>query len=56
MIQVSRKRDRSTGLNNLKYSVVSHLNMTINRAPFHFVSVELDCDTNVTPFCDNPPK
>lgn len=55
-IQMSRKRDRTTGLNTLKYSILSHLNMTINGAPFHFVNVELACDTTVTPFCDVPPK
>ena len=45
-------RDRTTGLSTLKYSLVSHANMTINGAPFHFVSIELDCDTNVTPHCN----
>lgn len=30
--------------------------MTLNGAPFHFVDVELKCDYDATPFCDEPPK
>ena len=52
--QMSRRRDRSTGLNTLKYTVVSDIEMTVAGAPLHFVSVELECDYNLTPFCDAP--
>ena len=51
---MSRRRDRGTGLNTLKYTVVSDIKMTIAGAPLHFVSVELECDYNLTPFCDAP--
>ena len=54
MLQMSSKRDRRTGLNTLTYTKVSDLEITISGAPFHFVSVELDCDYKLTPFCDNP--
>lgn len=46
-------RDRTTGLSTLKYTLVSHVNMTINDAPFHFVNIELDCDRSITPHCDS---
>ena len=52
--QVSKKRDRVTGVRTVKYSVTSTVEMTIGGAPLNFVSVELVCDYNVTPFCDNP--
>ena len=52
--QMSRRRDRNTGLNTLKYTVVSDIEMTVAGAPLHFVSVELECDYNLTPFCDAP--
>lgn len=52
--EVSKKRDRVTGVNTVKYSVTSTVEMTIAGAPLHFVSVELECDYNSTPFCDNP--
>ena len=54
VFQMSRRRDRGTGLNTLKYTVVSDIKMTIAGAPLHFVSVELECDYNLTPFCDAP--
>jgi xylosylprotein 4-beta-galactosyltransferase len=44
-------KDRTSGLSSLQYTLVSHMNMTINNAPFHFVSIELHCDPDVTPAC-----
>jgi len=54
VFQMSRKRDRNTGLSTLKYEVVSDIEMTIAGAPLHFVSVKLECDYKLTPFCDAP--
>ena len=54
VLQMSSRRDRKTGLNTLTYTKVSDLEITISSAPFHFVSVELDCDYKLTPFCDTP--
>lgn len=51
---MSRRKDRRTGLSNVKYKLVSNIEVTVSGAPFNFVSVELDCDYKVTPFCDNP--
>ena len=50
-LQKSVMKDRSSGLSSLQYTLVSHVNMTINNAPFHFVSIELHCDPDVTPAC-----
>ena len=54
LFQMSRRRDRKTGLDSVKYKLVSDLEMTISGAPLNFVSVELECDYKVTPFCDTP--
>ncbi len=51
---MSRKKDRKTGVDSVKYKIVSNIEMTIDKAPLNFVSIELDCDYDVTPFCDNP--
>ena len=51
---MSRRRDRKTGADSVKYRIVSNLEMTISGAPLNFVNVELECDYNITPFCDNP--
>lgn len=53
-MQMSSRRDRRTGLSTLTYTKVSDLEITISGSPFHFVSVKLDCDYKLTPFCDNP--
>lgn len=53
-MQMSTRRDRKTGLNTLTYTKVHDLEITISGAPFHFVSVELNCDYKLTPFCDTP--
>lgn len=51
---MSRKRDKKTGVNTVKYSIVNIVNMTVSDAPLHFVNVELVCDYQETPFCDAP--
>ena len=51
---MSKKRDRKTGLSTVAYKTLSSLSMEISGAPLHFVSVELHCDHDLTPFCDNP--
>ena len=51
---MSRKRDRDTGLDTVKYTVVKQHNLTISGAPVKFVNVALDCDLSKTPFCVNP--
>lgn len=54
LLQVSTKRDRVTGVSTVKFKLVSKIEMTISGAPFNFVSVEVVCDYDLTPYCDNP--
>ncbi|KAL3270080.1 hypothetical protein HHI36_009138 [Cryptolaemus montrouzieri] len=50
--EVTRKRDRKTGLHNIKYEVTSWKNMTIDDVPFTIINIKLDCDFNKTPWCN----
>jgi len=50
----SFQRDRETGLTTLKYSVEKRTNVVINGAPCSIINVKLDCDVELTPWCDNP--
>lgn len=50
--EVTRHRDRQTGLSTVKYSVQSRREMTIDGAPFTLLNVVLECDKEVTPWCD----
>ncbi|EFA09998.1 Beta-1,4-galactosyltransferase 7-like Protein [Tribolium castaneum] len=50
--EVTRRRDRQTGLHDVKYKVVSYKSMTIEGAPFNVVNIELFCDRTITPWCD----
>lgn len=54
LLQLSRKRDRKTGVSTVQFRVVSNIEMTIGGAPLNFVNVELVCNYDITPFCDNP--
>ena len=51
---MSTKIDRKTGLSNVKFNIVSNIEVSIEGAPLHFVSVKVHCDRKVTPFCDKP--
>lgn len=50
--EVTRKRDRETGLHNVKYKIISAKAMTVNEAPLTIFNIELICDFSVTPWCD----
>lgn len=50
--EITRKRDRLTGLDTLKYAVVSQRNVTIDGARAVVVNVQLECDKTVTPWCE----
>ncbi|XP_011569357.3 beta-1,4-galactosyltransferase 7 [Plutella xylostella] len=52
--EVTRKRDRETGLHNVAYRTHSVHNLTIDSLPVTVLSVELICDKNVTPWCQCP--
>ncbi|KAF7268863.1 hypothetical protein GWI33_018059 [Rhynchophorus ferrugineus] len=48
----TRKRDRQTGLHDVKYKIVSHNELIIDESPVTVVNVQLFCDRNSTPWCD----
>lgn len=50
--EVTRKRDRSTGLNTIQYKIVGVKNLTIDGAPVTILNIQLHCDKILTPWCD----
>lgn len=50
--EVTRRRDRQTGLSTIRYHIQSRKEMTIEGAPLTILNVILECDRNVTPWCD----
>lgn len=50
--QVTRKRDRDTGLSTLRYHVQSKKEMTIQGTPVTILNVILACNKTMTPWCD----
>jgi xylosylprotein 4-beta-galactosyltransferase len=48
----TRRRDRLTGLNTLKYNLQSVTQTKIEDAPIVLLNVELDCDIKISPWCD----
>ena len=50
--EVTRKRDRETGLHSLKFSLMKKVKMSIDDVEFTLFSVSLHCDAMKTPWCD----
>lgn len=50
--EVTRRRDRQTGLHNVNYTISSIKEMTIDSAPLTVLNIELICDHKLTPWCD----
>ncbi|CAL4080865.1 unnamed protein product [Meganyctiphanes norvegica] len=50
--EVTRKRDRETGLSTLRYHVQNRKEMTIQGAPVSIINVILECNKAITPWCD----
>lgn len=50
--EVTRKRDRKTGLSTVKYEIVDVNKVTIEQVPLTVVNIMLKCDFNTTPWCD----
>ena len=50
--KITRKRDRETGLNTLKYDVINIRHMKVEEIPFDVINVKLKCDKLQTPWCD----
>ena len=53
-LQISFQRDRDTGMTTVKYTIEKRTNLNINGAPCVLLNVKLDCNTEETPWCDNP--
>ncbi|XP_017777118.1 PREDICTED: beta-1,4-galactosyltransferase 7 [Nicrophorus vespilloides] len=50
--EVTRKRDRHTGLHDVKYKILAVHNLTVDSTPVTVVNIQLTCDKAVTPWCD----
>lgn len=48
----TRRRDRATGLNTLRYNLSKVHNLTLDGTSLTVVNVELECDHSTTPWCD----
>lgn len=49
--EVTRKRDRQTGLNNVFYKLEAPINVTIASTPLTVLNIALMCDESITPWC-----
>ncbi|XP_063707724.1 beta-1,4-galactosyltransferase 7-like [Culicoides brevitarsis] len=50
--EVTRKRDRETGLDTLKYEISSRNMVSIDDVTVTVLNIKLYCDTEKTPWCD----
>ncbi|KAJ6629956.1 Beta-1,4-galactosyltransferase 7 [Pseudolycoriella hygida] len=50
--EITRKRDRQTGLDNIKYAISDTKTLTIDDAKVIVLNIKLTCDKSVTPWCD----
>ncbi|KFB39790.1 hypothetical protein ZHAS_00007156 [Anopheles sinensis] len=50
--EITRKRDRETGLNTLKYSIHSRRELMIDGITVTVLNVDLFCDKTKTPWCE----
>lgn len=48
----TRKRDRKTGLNTMKYNINARKELDIDGIRVTVLNVKLECDKNLTPWCD----
>ncbi|CAL7939249.1 unnamed protein product [Xylocopa violacea] len=50
--EVTRKRDRQTGLNNVSYRILDTIKMTIGDTSLTVLNISLMCDKTSTPWCE----
>uniref|UniRef100_A0A182M291 Beta-1,4-galactosyltransferase 7 n=1 Tax=Anopheles culicifacies TaxID=139723 RepID=A0A182M291_9DIPT len=50
--EITRKRDRETGLSTVQYSIHSRRELTIDGVPVTVLNVDLYCDKQKTPWCE----
>lgn len=48
----TRRRDKVTGLNTIKYQINSRKELTIDEVKVTILNVKLECDRKLTPWCD----
>jgi xylosylprotein 4-beta-galactosyltransferase len=48
----TRKRDKKTGLNTLKYNINSRKELAVDGIKVTILNVKLECDKNSTPWCE----
>jgi xylosylprotein 4-beta-galactosyltransferase len=50
---VTRRRDRETGLDTVKFSIPSRRKLTIDdKTTITILNINLECDRKLTPWCD----
>jgi xylosylprotein 4-beta-galactosyltransferase len=49
---VTRRRDRQTGLADVAYKLTGSHRLTIDGAPITVLNIMLSCDKRLTPWCD----
>ena len=56
--EVTRKRDRQTGLDNVQFKTGRIFQNCVDNIPYTLINVVLECDRGKTPWCDckNAPK
>ncbi|XP_063993549.1 beta-1,4-galactosyltransferase 7 [Diachasmimorpha longicaudata] len=50
--EVTRRRDRETGLDNVPYNILEVINATISDSPITIINIELLCNKTLTPWCE----
>lgn len=50
--EVTRKRDRQTGLHDVNYKIESVNSVAIDGASIYVVNIQLICNHTLTPWCD----
>lgn len=50
--EITRKRDRQTGLNNVSYKILDTIKMTISDISLTVINISLLCDKSSTPWCE----
>lgn len=50
--EVTRRRDRETGLNTIRYSIVDRKELTVDAVPVTVFNIDLECNKTQTPWCE----
>ncbi|KAL1400930.1 hypothetical protein pipiens_002018 [Culex pipiens pipiens] len=50
--EVTRRRDRETGLNTIRYTIVDRKELTVDTVPVTVLNIDLECNKTQTPWCE----